>query len=159
MSSETLIDSFIEAVLATLAPTAGVAGRVSEDRQRAFTKEEAPAIDIRIVEASSETLGDDHPARSTLQVRVLLDLGIYTRGQVDQYGSETVTPRAAAAPIWLSAHRLLMADPSLGGLAVRLRWRGCTWRRESADGVAGWADHRYEATLAMREQTLQARQP
>lgn len=156
MSSETLIDRFMEAVLTTLAPTAGLSGRVTEDLQRSFTKEDAPAIDLRITDASSDTLGDDHPARSVLQVKVQLEINIYTRGEVDFQGLETIGPRAAAAPIWLSAHRLLMADPSLGGLAVRLRWRGVTWRRENADGTAGWAEHRYEATLVMREQTLQA---
>jgi hypothetical protein len=84
-------------------------------------------------------------------------MAIYTRSVIGADGKET-SARSLAAPIWAAAHALLMADPSLGGQALRVRWMRSNWRKESADGTAGWASHTYELTLAMREQNLQAPQ-
>ncbi len=152
--SPTLIDAVIDTMLQRLLPTAGVNGRVFEDRAAAYTREDAPAIEIRAREALATPLGDNHPVRSILQVQLRIDLCIYTRSALDNAGSEA-SVRALAAPIWLSAHSLLMQDPTLGGLAARLRWQGVRWERENADGTAGWTTHTYEAALAMRELNLQ----
>ena len=150
----TLIDDVISAMLTRLRNTAGIGGRVFEDRSAPYTREDAPAIELRAREAMGATLGDNHPARSVLQVRLLIDLCIYTRSTTDATGNEA-SVRTLAAPVWASAHALLMQDPSLGGLAARLRWQAVRWERENADGTAGWTTHTYEATLAMRELTLQ----
>ena len=150
----TLIDDVLAAMLTRLQATAGISGRVFEDRSAPYTREDAPAIELRAREAMGTTLGDNHPARSVLQVRLLVDLCIYTRSAMDATGSEAST-RLLAAPIWASAHGLLMQDPSLGGLAARLRWQAVRWERENADGTAGWTTHTYEAALAMRELNLQ----
>lgn len=152
----TIIDDAVDAFIASVAPTMGVTG-VYEDRTQAYTHDDAPAINITLSDASAEVLGDQHPARSVLRTTVQLDLAIYTRSAIDASGRET-SARQLAAPIWASAHQLLMADPSLGGKALRLRWRRSSWRKESADGAAGWAVHTYELTLAMREQNLLAPQ-
>ena len=149
-----LIDAVMDAMLARLQSTTGVQGRVFEDRVAPYTKDDAPAMELRANSASSMTLGDDHPARSTLAVQLRIDLCIYTRSALDVQGNEAAT-RKLAAPIWASAHQLLMADPTLGGLAARLRWQGVRWERDGADGTAGWTTHSYEVTMAMRELTLQ----
>lgn len=148
----TLIDDAVDAFMAAIAPTPGVTG-VYEDRTQAYTLGDAPAINVSISDAAADVLGDQHPARSLLRVAVQLDMSIYTRSAIDATGQE-VSARKLAAPIWAAAHALLMADPSLGGKALRVRWRRSNWRKESADGAAGWASHTYEITLAMREQNL-----
>lgn len=152
MTAPTLIDQAVDAFIAAVAPTPGVTG-VYEDRIQAYTVDDAPAIHVSLGDASADTLGDQHPARSVLRTTLQIDLAIYTRSAINAAGAE-VSGRALAAPVWASAHGLLMADPTLGGLALRVRWRRSSWRQEAADGTAGWATHSYEITLAMREQTL-----
>ncbi len=150
----TSIDAAVDAFIAAVTPTPGVTG-VYEDRTQAYTHDDAPAIHITLSDATAEILGDQHPARSVLRVTQQIDLAIYTRSAINASGQET-SARQLAAPIWAAAHALLMADPSLGGKALRVRWRRSSWRKESADGTAGWAVHTYEVTLAMREQSLLA---
>lgn len=148
----TLIDQAFSAFIAAITPTPGVTG-VYEDRSQAYDQADAPAINVTLSEATAETLGDQHPARSVLRTTVQVELAVYTRSAINAAGQE-VSARQLAAPIWAGAHALLMADPSLGGKALRVRWRRSNWRKESADGTAGWATHTYELTLAMREQNL-----
>ncbi len=152
----TLIDQAIEAFITAVTPTPGVTG-VYEDRTQAYTHDDAPAIQIALTDAASDTLGDQHPARSILKVTVQLDMAIYTRSAIDATGQEA-SARTMASSIWAAAHALVMSDPSLGGKALRVRWRRSNWRKESADGTAGWANHTYEITLAMREANLQSPQ-
>ena len=152
----TLIDQAFDAFIAAVTPTPGVTG-VYEDRQQAYTEAEAPAIEIALRDCSANTLGDNHPARSVVKATLQLELAIYTRSAINAAGKET-SARSLSGPIWANAHALLMADPSLGGLALRVRWVRSSWRKEAADGTAGWASHTYELTLAMREHNLQAPQ-
>jgi hypothetical protein len=148
----TLIDQALEAFIAAVALTPGVTG-VQEDRTQAYTQDDAPAISIMLTDAGADTLGDQHPARSVLRTTMQVELSIYTRSAMGANGQEA-SARSLAGPIWASAHALLMADPSLGGQALRVRWRRSNWRKEAADGAAGWASHTYEITLAMRELDL-----
>ena len=150
----TLIDDALDAFIAAVTPTPGVTG-VYEDRTQAYTHDDAPAINVALTDAAADVLGDQHPARSVLRTTVQLELAIYTRSAINAAGQE-VSARKLASPIWAAAHALLMADPSLGGKALRVRWRRSNWRKESADGAAGWASHTYEMTLAMREIDLQS---
>jgi hypothetical protein len=154
--STTLIDATVDAFIAAVTPTPGVTG-VYEDRQQAYTHDDSPAIDVSLQDASADVLGDQGPARSLLKTTLQIELSIYTRSAIDATGREQ-SSRSLAAPIWASAHALLMADPSLGGRALRVRWRRSSWRKETADGTAGWASHTYEVTLGMQEKTLLAAQ-
>jgi hypothetical protein len=153
----TLIDDALDAFIAAITPVTTTMGvtAVYEDRTQAYTHDDAPAINVQLTDASSDTLGDQHPARSVLRTTMQVDMAIYTRSAIDATGKE-VSARKLAAPIWAAAHALLMADPSLGGRALRVRWRRSSWRKESADGAAGWATHTYELTLAMRANLLPA---
>jgi hypothetical protein len=148
----TLIDQALDAFIAAVTPTPGVTG-VYEDRTQAYTHDDAPAIHIALTDAAADTLGEQHPARSIVRATLQLDMAIYTRSAIDASGQEA-SARSLAAPIWAAAHARLMADPSLGGKALRVRWRRSNWRKESADGTAGWATHTYEITLAMQESSL-----
>lgn len=155
----TLIDQAVDAIIAAVTGPSLIDGLtgVYEDRQQAYTEADAPAIEVSLREAVSDVLGDNHPARSVLKVTLQIELAIYTRSAIHADGTEA-SARSMASPIWAAAHARLMADPSLGGLAVRIRWVRCTWRKEAADGTAGWASHIYEVTLAMRENNLLAPQ-
>ena len=149
-----LIDQAMSAFVAAITPTPGVTG-VYEDRTQAYTAEDAPAINVSLTDATSDVLGDQSPARSVLRPVLQVDLAVYTRSAINAQGKEEPC-RQLAGPVWASAHQLLMQDPSLGGKALRVRWRRSNWRTEAADGAAGWATHTYEVTLAMRELDLQA---
>lgn len=151
----TALDDAVAAFVAALAGTDQVGTRIYEDRPQTYTKGDAPALDVSLKDAVSRVLGDDSPARSVLDVVAEVELAIYTRGALETDGTES-SVRQLAAPIWESAHRRLMADPTLGGKALRVRWRRSTWRRDQADGTAGWTVHTYELRLAMRELTLLA---
>jgi len=151
----TMIDQVLDAFIAIVATTPEATGGVFEDRAQAFTADQANAINITLQEADGRTLGDSSPVRSVLATVVQVELAIYTRAAISSAGVET-SARKLSNPIWASAHARLMADPTLGGLAARVRWRRASWRRENADGTAGWASHTYEITLAMREQNLLA---
>ncbi|MFZ3141149.1 hypothetical protein [Polaromonas sp.] len=151
----TLIDQVMAAFVAVVSTTPEALGGVYEDRAAAFTVDQDKAIDITLRDADSQTLGDSHPARSVLRTTLQVELAIYTRAAIDSSGLEN-SVRKLTNPIWASAHARLMADPTLGGLAARVRWRRVSWRRENADGNAGWASHTYEITIAMREQNLLA---
>lgn len=151
----TLIDQVMNAFVAVVSTTPEATGGVFEDRPQAFTVDQDKAIEITLRESDSQALGDSHPARSILRTALQVELAIYTRAAINGAGVEEPA-RKLSNPIWASAHALLMADPTLGGLASRVRWRRCSWRRENGDGTAGWASHTYEITLAMREQNLLA---
>lgn len=149
----TLIDQVVDAFVAVVTTTPEATGGVYEDRAQAFTVDQDKAIDITLREADGRPLGDSHPLRSVLAAVVQIELAIYTRSAINSAGVEQ-SARKLSNPIWASAHARLMADPTLGGLAARVRWKRASWRRENADGNAGWASHTYEITLAMREHNL-----
>lgn len=151
----TLIDQVVQAVVTRCQTVALATGGVFEDRQAAFTKAEANAINVTLREASAQTLGDAHPARSVLSTVLQIEVAVYTRAEIDGAGN-TFSSRALASPIWQAAHAALMADPSLGGLTTRVRWVRSAWQSQDADGAAGWAAHTYEVKCAMRESDLSA---
>lgn len=153
----TLIDQAVDAFVASVTGTPEAVGGVFEDRRQAFTVDDDKAIEINLRDADSQTFGDNSPLRSLVNTVLQVELAIYTRAAMNGAGVE-LPARKLANPIWASAHARLMADPTLGGLAVRVRWRRASWRAESADGTAGWATHTYEITLAMREHNLLAPQ-
>lgn len=155
MMAATLIDQALDAFVAIVSSTAEASGGVFEDHAQAFTAANSNAIDITLRTADSQTLGDSGPRHSVLVTVMQVDMSIYTHSAINSAGVQTPA-RQLANLIWSSAHNHLMADPTLGGLALRVRWRRASWQRDSADGNAGWATHSYEITLAMREQNLLA---
>jgi hypothetical protein len=146
-----LMDAFVQAVKRTTQATGGV----YEDRAQAYTVDEANAIDITLREAAGQPMGDYAVLRGAYATVVQIELAIYTRSAIGADGSEEPA-RKLANPIWQAAHAHLMTDPTFGGIASSTHWKRCNWRRENADGTAGWASHIYEVTLAMRMHNLQA---
>ncbi len=119
-------ERILAAVATALASTTGVSGRVYRSRTEAFARNEAPAI---VIEP-----GDDVPAQepvSTCKIdwRLTVNVLVHTRGAI---------PEKLAAPIIASAHALLMADRTLGDLAMET-WPGTVQhQREQGDATAGW---------------------
>lgn len=149
----TLIDRALDAFVAIVRTTPEATGGVFEDRAQAFTADQDKAIEITLHEADGQGLSDYNALRSVLATTLQVELSVYTRTAINSAGVEPPS-RKLSNPIWASAHARLMADPTLGGLVASTRWKRASWKRESADGTAGWASHMYEITLGMREHNL-----
>ena len=126
---------------------------VSVDYERVFTQREAPierdecpAINVTLGPARSEGVLGTEGIHDLLRLAVQLQVSVHTRGEPHLLRADTVVAEAHAA---------LMADPSLGGLALRLAFKGSTPRAAVADSnVAGIVDLNYEATVVVNERTL-----
>mgnify|MGYP003349111890 CR=1 FL=1 len=101
-----------------LASTAGVNGRVFRDRWEALARNEMPAI---VVEPQVES--DDLAVVPFTTVTQTVSVDILVSG----------SPLSTLAdPIRIDAHRRLMTDQSLGGIAMTIEPAGRTW-----EGVSG----------------------
>ena len=117
-------------VATTLATTAGVGGRVYRSRVEAFSRNEAPAIII-------EPGPDRAQTYSICKLDWTLDIlvVVHTRGQIaDQL----------ADPILLDAHSKLMADRTLGGLAIDIIPTLTDPQRDKADLTSLWQVNSYQ---------------
>jgi hypothetical protein len=114
----------------TLASTAGVNGRVYRSRVDAFSRDEAPAIVI-------EPGQDDARTYSTCKLDWTLNVlvVVYTRGQI---------PDQLADPIIVDAHSKLMADRTLGGLAIDIIPTMTDPQRDKADLTSLWQVNTYQ---------------
>ena len=147
------LDDILTAFVQRCTPVAQATGGVFEDRQAAFTKLEASAINITLRNADYTRLGGNTPARVVMRAQLEIELAVYTRADLDGAGN-TVPMRLLGSPIWQAAHTALLSDPSLGGLASSLQLRRSDWQSQDADGAAGWAAHRYEVVCALWERDL-----
>jgi len=112
-------ERILTAIEATLAPTAGVSGRVFRDRWEALARAEMPAIVIE--PQSEEPLITAIPyTDSTLLVTVDILIS----------GSPLST---LADPIRVDAHARLMADRSLGGLVHSIDPAPVAWSGEAGE--------------------------
>jgi hypothetical protein len=120
--------------------------RVFIEREAPIERDECPAVNVSLGPARNEgTLGSEGQY-DLLRLSVQLQVSVHTRG---------VPHTLMADPILGEAHTALMSDPTLGGLALRLAFKGSTPRAAVADGnVAGIVDLNYEATVVVSERTL-----
>lgn len=128
----------ILAHLATiLAGTAGI-GTVWRSRVDAVSRDEAPALLL-------EPIFDRCQPTSNCRLSWTLDVAIviFVRGSV---------PDTLADPILVSAHSILMADRTLGGLAVDIVPTTVDPQRDKADLTSLWQVNTYQITY----RTLQA---
>lgn len=115
-------EQILQAVAATLADTAGVAGSVYRSRQEALERAEAPAL---IVAWDGEEPLED--VSGFTEKRLNVTVGVYVRGDV---------PDGLADPIVDSVHARLMGSPTLGGLAMDIAEGGTTVEFDEADQTA-----------------------
>jgi len=136
----------LQRVVATQQALATVpAARVFVEREAPIEKDECPAVNVALVESRQESIVGSDGEWDLLQLTVKLKLAVHTR----------VEPQTTLAdPVIAEAHAALLADPSLGGVALRLSFEGSERRSAAADGSAGIYELSYEATVVVDERTL-----
>lgn len=117
-------EQILQAITAALAGTTQVGTRIYRSRVDAFARNEAPAL---VVEGGSERAS----VVSNCKLDWTMDLvvAIYTRG---------ITPDQLADPIRVDVHSKLMADRSIGGLAMDIVPTSVDPQLEKADQPALW---------------------
>jgi hypothetical protein len=124
-------EQILAAIVTTLANTTGVSTRIYRSRQEAFARAEAPCL---LIEPGIDVPSDDPVSTCKIDWTLPVDITVHTRGAI---------PEQLAAPIIDSLHGKLMADETLGGLAMRI-WPGpVNHQREQADATAGWTTCTY----------------
>lgn len=103
--------------------TNGIGNRCYRSRALSIPREKLPAMKVRPV---SETVTEPTTAGSDRVLNVAVEY--HVRGD---------TTDAEAEPIIASGHALLMADPTLGGLAIDIGEIGTEWELDDGDGDAG----------------------
>lgn len=92
-------------------------------RRRPVDKADKPSVAINLAteSATDETAHD--ATESTLTVEVVIAASVDCDSEID--------------PVMADAHRAIMADDTLGGLAEMTSYTGCTWTyEEGGDGLA-----------------------
>lgn len=124
-------ESIVAAVTSALAGTTGVSTRIYRSRAEAFARDEAPAI---IIEPAADIPRGEPVSTCKIDWTLTIAVIVYTRGAI---------PDQLAAPIIGSLHSKLMADRTLGGLALDV-WPGqVLHQKEQADQTAGWTTCNY----------------
>ena len=124
-------ESIVAAVTSALAGTTGVSTRIYRSRAEAFARDEAPAI---IIEPAADVPRGEPVSTCKIDWTLTIAIIVYTRGAI---------PDQLAAPIVGSLHGKLMADRTLGGLALDV-WPGqVLHQKEQADQTAGWTTCNY----------------
>lgn len=123
-------EQILSAVATALASTSGVGGRVFRSRVEAFSRDEAPAI---IIEPGPDRAQTYSICKLDWSLDVLVV--VHTRGQV---------PDQLADPILLDAHAKLMADRTIGGLAIDIVPTLSDPQRDKADLTSLWLVNTYQ---------------
>lgn len=119
--------------------------RVHVERLAPIDKEDCPAITLHMGDARFESLGNDGGDWDLLRTTAAFTVRVHTRGD----------PHTLLAdPLIAQAHTAVMADPRLGGYAMRLRIVSSRPQQAQSDGTAGIYELGYEATLAVSERDL-----
>jgi hypothetical protein len=123
-------EQILSAIATALATTDGVSGRVYRSRVEAFSRDEAPAI---IIEPGPDRAQTYSICKLDWTLDVLVV--VHTRGQI---------PDQLADPILVDAHDKLMADRTLGGLAIDIVPTLSDPQRDKADLTSLWQVNTYQ---------------
>lgn len=122
-------ERIVQAIMNKLATVAGVGGRIYRSQADPNPRELAPFIAVQWTNEQSA------PDAVQLLGRILtVEVSIYTRGDL---------PDSLADDIAVSAHQLIMADPSLGGLALDIALDDASAEIIAADFPAAKVTHNY----------------
>ena len=119
-------EQIIAAVATALVGTTGVSTRIYRSRAEAFARDEAPAI---IIEPAADVPRGEPVSTCKIDWTLTVAIIVYTRGAI---------PDQLAAPIVGSLHSKLMADRTLGGLAMDIFPGTVDPQMEKADQPALW---------------------
>ena len=119
-------EQILAAIATTLEGTANVGARIYRSRVEAFARNEAPAL---VIEPGTDSAAEEQVSTCKIDWRLPVLIAVYTRGAI---------PDQLADPIIASIHSQLMADRTLGGLAMDI-WPGTVDpQMEKADQPALW---------------------
>ena len=132
-------EQILAALTTTLGSTAGVTA-VYRSRAAAIARAEAPVLIVQPGPGRAQR-------HSTCKLHHTLDVEVivHTRG---------ATPEVLADPIIVSAHALLMADTTIGGLAVDIVPTNSDPQIEPADLTSLWWVNTYEVQFRTSEADL-----
>lgn len=137
--------ALLQALQAALASLPGVpAEHVHIDLVTPVDAADCPAVVLTIAELRFDPLGSDG-------VHDLLKAGADVAVRIHSRGSPHTT---VADPLIAAVHAAVMADPSLGGLALRCTLSASRPNQAPADGGAGTWELVYQVTAAVDERTL-----
>lgn len=119
-------EQIIAHIATTLAGTAGVGTRIMRSRLEAFQRNEAPAI---VIEPGPDTPTVPPVSTNRTDWTLQVIIAVASRGNI---------PDQAADPTIVSLHSKLMADRSLGGLALDIYPGTVTPDFSKADSPAAW---------------------
>ncbi len=102
---------------------------VHRSRTRPIDKDALPAMVVYLLEETTESRSSGrHKARRRSKVRVECRVAVAA-------DDETTLPDDAVDPLLSWAVRSLLADPTLGGLAIEVIEESTTWDAEESDRV------------------------
>ena len=129
-------------VAAALAGTVQVGNRIYRSRVEAFSRDEAPAI---VVEPGPDRAQEYSNCRIDWTLELIV--AVYSRGQI---------PDQLADPIVVDVHSRLMADRSLGGLAIDIMPTLHDPQRDKADLTSQWMVLSYQVRYRTTDSDLEA---
>ena len=122
-------EQIVLAVMAALAGTVDVGTRIFRSREEALNRDEAPALAV--------AWEDEDPTEELsglIEKKLTVVVSVYTRGD---------EPDALADPIVESVHSKIMAETTLGGLAIDVSEGGTSREGAEADQTAGFVNMRF----------------
>lgn len=117
-------EQILSAIKAAVLPTAGVGGRVYRSRVEPLARQESPAI---VIEPTGDS-AEQNTSLPTLDWSLTVRVAVIVRGTV---------PDQLADPIVADMHSRIMADLSLGGVAIDVQPLGTDFEMMEADQAAG----------------------
>lgn len=117
-------EQILSAITTALAGTTGVGSRIYRSRVEAFSRGESPAISLEPINDTPAT----NTSLPTLDWSLTVRIAVIVRGAI---------PDQLADPVVQSLHAKVMADLSLGGLAMDIIPASVDWQLIEADQPAG----------------------
>lgn len=124
-------EQILEAIKDALQGTTGVGTRIYRSRTEAFARNEAPCL---LIEPGTDVAREEPVSNCKIDWRLPVAVIVHTRGPI---------PEQLAGPIIADVHSRLLADRSLGGLAMHVWPADVNHQREQADATAGWTTLNY----------------
>lgn len=142
----TVHQALLQAVAAALAGLPGVASSsIFVELPSPVDAADCPAVNITGGPVRFDNIGSDGADFDLVKASAEITIRLHTRG----------APHTQVADPFIGAvHAALMADPSLGGRALRLRLTNSRATQAPADGTAGTFELAYEVVAAVDERTL-----
>ena len=144
MTGHSIREQILLAVLAAVRPHAQSFGAtLHRSPTVAISREQCPAL---VVFPESESITERANDRVTRELTV--------RVVALARAVPPAIPETEADRLLTAAHAALMADGTLGGLALGIREQECEWEVEDADAVAAAIPARYRITYRTRAHDL-----